>query len=58
MPKLWIELPEQTMAKLNKVARAQRREPREQAAYFVERALARADAEVERLDAVEPLTPA
>jgi hypothetical protein len=38
---MWIELPPPKMAKLNKVSRDQRRDPREQAAYFVERALAR-----------------
>jgi hypothetical protein len=47
---MWIELTSETAAKLNRVARSERREPREQAAYFVERALLRAVAETERAD--------
>jgi hypothetical protein len=55
---MWIELPELTVSKLNKVAREARREPREQAAYFVERALARADTDAERAEAEKTPTPA
>jgi hypothetical protein len=55
---MWIELPSPTMAKLNKVAREKRREPREQAAYFVECALARAEADAERVETDKVPTPA
>jgi hypothetical protein len=55
---MWIELPQQTVAKLNRVAREARREPREQAAYFVERELARVGSDAERAEADEPLTAA
>ena len=58
MPKMWIELPEQTVAKLSRVARELRREPREQAAYFVECALARPITEADRTDAEQASIPA
>jgi hypothetical protein len=55
---MWIDLPEQTMAKLGRVARFERREPREQAAYFIERALARAETEHPRPTTAKVPTPA
>ena len=39
MPKFWIEVDERTLERLAALARRERRDPREQAAYLVERAL-------------------